>query len=226
MSIPVTCPSCLKRFQVNDKFAGKTGPCPNCKQPIKVPSKSEEVVVHAPEEFESGGRGTTGKLVLKPIGREETKITPLTIVIIVAAVVLTFVVAFVGQGVFKTYSIASAIGLLLISPPAAFAGYAFLRNDELEPHRGTELYLRSLACGVAYVLLWGVFIYALDRYPPAEIWMWAVLVAPFIALGTGASWIILELEPGNAFCHYAFYLIITVLLRAVAGLGWIWSFKV
>jgi hypothetical protein len=226
MSISVTCPACLKRFQVNDKFAGKSGPCPNCKQPIKVPAKSEEVVVHAPEEFESGGRGATGKLALKPIGREETKITPLTIVIIAAAVVLTFVAAFVGRGLFATSIVASAIGLLLISPPAAFAGYSFLRNDDLEPHRGAELYLRSLACGVAYAVLWGVFTYAFVRYPPTEIWMWGILVAPFIALGTGAAWIILELEPGNAFCHYAFYLIITVLLRAVAGMGWIWNFKV
>ena len=41
MPIQVTCPSCLKRFQVSDKFAGKSGPCPNCKKSLRVPDKSE-----------------------------------------------------------------------------------------------------------------------------------------------------------------------------------------
>ncbi|MCC6124906.1 MAG: hypothetical protein IT426_08090 [Pirellulales bacterium] len=230
MSISVTCPGCLKRFQVNDKFAGKSGPCPNCKKTIRVPDKSEEVVVHAPEEFESGGRGATGKLVLKPIAREETKITPLFIAAIAAAVAAIFIGDWIlGKTLFQKVVIFGgldvfvALGLLLISPPAAFAGYAFLRNDDSEPFRGTELYLRSLICGAAYVVLWGVFIYALHRVNPVEIWTWGVLAAPFILGGTAAAWITLDLEPGNAFTHYAFYLIVTNLLRWAAGLGWIWK---
>jgi hypothetical protein len=228
MSISVTCPGCLKRFQVNDKFAGKSGPCPNCKKTIKVPDKSEEVVVHAPEEFESGGRGVTGKLALKPIAREDTKITPLFIAAIAAVVLLVFVGAFIGnsaklfQDGLKGY-IFCAIGLLLVSPPAALGGYNFLRNNDLEPFRGTELYLRALICGAAYIVLWGVFIYALHRVNPVEIWTWGVLVAPFLLVGSAAAWITLDLEPGNAFTHYAFYLIVTNLLRWAAGLGWIWD---
>lgn len=224
MSISVTCPGCLKRFQVNDKFAGKSGPCPNCKKTIRVPDKSEEVVVHAPEEFESGGRGATGKLVLKPIAREETKITPLFIAAIAAAVVLIFIGAFIGNYA-KLFqegmkgNIFCAIGLLLVSPPAALAAYAFLRNDDLEPFRGTELYLRSLVCGAAYVVLWGVFFYKFD---PNVTWTWIISV-PCLIGGTAAAWITLDLEPGNAFTHYAFYLIVTNLLRWAAGLGWIWK---
>jgi hypothetical protein len=225
MSISVTCPGCLKRFQVNDKFAGKSGPCPSCKKIIKVPDKSEEVVVHAPEAFEHGGRGIDGKLALKPIDREETKITPLMIALIAGAVVLIFIGAFVGNkaGLFKDSIIFSAIGLLLISPPAALAAYSFLRNDELEPFRGTALYIRSLICGAAYLILWGVFSYALHRVNPEDYLMWGVLVVPFLIAGTAAAWASLDLEPGNAFCHYAFYLIVTVVLRCVAGMGWIWN---
>ena len=35
MAIDVTCPSCHTRFQVSDKFAGKSGPCPKCKNTIR-----------------------------------------------------------------------------------------------------------------------------------------------------------------------------------------------
>jgi hypothetical protein len=227
MSIAVTCPGCLKRFQVNDKYAGKSGPCPSCKKIIKVPAKTEEVVVHAPEEFESGGRSTTGKLVLKPIQREETKITPVTIAVIAAAVALIFIGAFVSgrMDLFQKNIILSAIGLLLISPPTALAGYTFLRNNDLEPHRGMELYLRLLACGIAYVVLWGVFYYAFGRVQPDAIWTWGILATPFLLAGTAAAWIGLEIEPGNAFMHYAFYLIVTIIFRWCAGLDWIWNYK-
>jgi hypothetical protein len=226
MSISVTCPSCLKRFQVSDKYAGKSGPCPNCKKNLKVPDKSEEVVVHAPEAFEHGGRGIDGKLALKPIDREETKITPLLIVSIAVGVVLIFVGDWVlGRALFHKVvlfgfiDVFIAIGLLLISPLVAFAAYSFLRNDDLEPYRGTELYLRSLACGAAFVVLWGVFYY---KFNPADGWTW-VMAVPCLIAGTAAAWISLDLEPGSAFCHYAFYLIVTVILRWVAGMGWIWN---
>jgi cation transport ATPase len=230
MSIPVTCPGCLKRFQVNDKFAGKSGPCPNCKKIIKVPAKTEEIVVHAPEEFEHGGRGASGKLVLKPIDREESKITPLLIAIIIAAILLIFVgdwifgkILFNKVVLFGFLDVFVTVGLLIVSPLTAFAGYSFLRNEELEPYRGTTLYVRTLICGAAYVILWGVFMYAFHKFAPADILNWGVLVVPFLVAGTAAAWVTLDLEPGNAFCHYAFYLFVTVLLRWIAGMGWIWQ---
>jgi hypothetical protein len=219
----------LKRFEVNDKFAGKSGPCPKCKQIIKVPDKAEEVVVHAPTEFEHGGRGVDGKLALKPIDREESKITPLFIASIAGSIVLVFVLAFVGNSVrlFQagiTGTIFCAVGLLLVSPPTAMAGYAFLRNNDLEPHRGTSLYIRSLICGAIYAILWAIFTYAFNKVLPGdEIIKWGILVVPFIIAGTAAAWVSFDLEPGNAFCHYAFYLLVTNLLRWAAGLGWIWQ---
>ena len=73
MPIQVTCPGCLKRFTVNDKFAGKSGPCPSCRKVIKIPDKSEEVVIHAPEQ--SGPKDSTGKSVLKPLRRKEVKLS-------------------------------------------------------------------------------------------------------------------------------------------------------
>ncbi len=78
MSIQITCQKCHKRFKVSEKFAGKSGPCPNCKATIRVPEKSEEIVIHAPENL--GPRNASGQAVLKPIEREEVQATPVAVV--------------------------------------------------------------------------------------------------------------------------------------------------
>ena len=60
MPISVVCPSCKARFNVSEKFAGQKGPCPKCKQPIVIPAVQEEVKVHVPEQFQSGGKDSKG----------------------------------------------------------------------------------------------------------------------------------------------------------------------
>ena len=49
MAINVICPGCHTRFKVSDKYAGVEGPCPKCKVKIKIPEKSDEVVIHTPD---------------------------------------------------------------------------------------------------------------------------------------------------------------------------------
>ena len=66
MSILVVCPGCRKRFSVSDKFAGQTGPCPNCKAKIRVPTKEEEVKIHGPTEFATGTQDARGDITAKP----------------------------------------------------------------------------------------------------------------------------------------------------------------
>ena len=77
MPIQVTCPGCLKRFSVADKFAGQKGPCPKCKQIITIPKKEDEVVIHAPDHSEAGAVGASGRNVLKTFKRKDTKFQPL-----------------------------------------------------------------------------------------------------------------------------------------------------
>lgn len=229
MSILVVCPGCKKSFQVSDKFAGKTGPCPKCKTVIRVPTKAEEVQVHAPEEFGTGGRGATGQLALKPIARSKFVLKPVVVGAIVGAIVLVIVLTLVGRwlelfqgATFGAYAI-RAIGLLIVSPALAIAAYTFLRDDELEPYRGIELYVRAAICAVIYMSLWGGFVYAKGLFPPVELWQWFIIAPPFFIVGAVAGWLSFDIEASNGFFHYAFYVLVTVLLGALGGLGWVWQ---
>ena len=71
MPIPVVCPGCKARFTVSDQFAGRTGPCPKCKQPLKVPTPAAKaVVIHEPEAPVASSTGT-GKAPTAPIKRRD-----------------------------------------------------------------------------------------------------------------------------------------------------------
>ncbi len=226
MAIQVVCTGCKKSFKVDDKHAGKTGACPSCKAPIKVPLKSEEVKVHAPDEFSGGGKGVTGKLLLKPIARQQTRIKPLAAAAIGGAVVAAIVAAFVLRGAISqantTGYILRVVGLLLVTPPLVIAAYTFLRDDELEPHRGRLLFLRAGICSLVYMILWAVFGYLKVTVFPIDIWQWLVVAPPLLGVGMLAGWLSFDLEPTNGFFHYAFYGVVTMVLGWIAGLGWPW----
>ena len=224
MSILVVCPKCHTRFKVSDKFAGKSGACPKCKGTIRVPTKEEEVQVHTPTEFAGGGRGATGKLALKPIARQETRLHPVAATAVVAAVFAVFITAWIAGGVFRDSLFARAVGLLLVSPPLVIAGYAFLRDDdELEPYRGKALCLRAGFCTVAYAVLWGVLGYVSSYLLDVEVWNWLIVAPPLLIAGAFAAFACFDLEFGAGFFHYAFYVLVTMLLRWTIGMGWVWQ---
>jgi hypothetical protein len=225
MPIIVVCPGCRKSFSVNEKFAGKSGPCPNCKQILRVPTKTEEVKIHVPEAFAGGGKSTQGKLITKPIARTDVRLQPVAVASIVASVLVVLVVTWIGgQSQWFDPWYIQAIGLLLVSPPLVIAAYAVLRDAELEPFRGKALGLRAAGCGLAYIVLWGVFAALKARgVITGELWIWLFLVPPFVALGGGAAMALLNLEFGDGMLHYGFYLVATLLLRWVAGMKWVWD---
>jgi hypothetical protein len=224
MPISVMCPACKARFSVSEKFAGKKGPCPKCKAPITIPEVvAEEIKIHVPEQFASGGKDSKGRAVSKPIPREETKVKPLGVVAVVAATILALGAALAVR--FVGYKLPFIVaGLLIISPPLAAAGYSFLREDELEPYRGRSLLVRTTLCGLAYAALWGLFT-PLPAYGllTGEVWQWVFIAPLFAAIGAAVSWACLDLDFGSAAVHYAFYVIVTVILRAVAGLPHLWN---
>jgi hypothetical protein len=229
MPILVSCPGCKKSFNVDDKFAGKTGPCPHCKTKITVPQKQPEVTVHAPAEFSGGGKSTTGKLVLKPIAREKTRITPLGIAALgggaVAAIGYAVAIRLMAAepGSMKQI-VLCGVGLLSIAPPLAVAAYTVLRDVELEPYRGQELYIRAAICGLIYALLWAGFAYVKHVLGQIDLPYWLLVAPPFVIVGGMAGKFSFDLETANGFFHYAFYVAVTVLLGLIAGVsGAIWA---
>ncbi|MEN6405749.1 MAG: hypothetical protein ABFC77_04675 [Thermoguttaceae bacterium] len=225
MSIIVVCPGCRKSFKVSDQFAGRSGPCPKCKRILKVPDKSQEVKVHAPEEFSGGGKSVSGKLVIKPEAFVPVRFQPVTVALIIATVLCVLVLAWGGgrTGLFYNPVILVA-SLLAISPLLAVAAYGMLCDAELEPYRGVPLYVRSAICGLAYAALWGVFaLMTLRGLVTGDLWNWCLIAPPMVVVGGMFAMASLDLRFGDAMLHYGFYVLATVVLRWVAGMKWVWD---
>ncbi len=229
MAIDVTCPGCKTRFQVSEKFAGKQGPCPKCKFVIKIPELKDQVVIHAPEV--SGPKDSTGQLVLKPILRKETRLTAVQIVAIVGAVVVVLLVAlflrirFEGKVPDHEFPLGILIGgSIVLAPLLAFAGYTFLRDNELEPYRGMELILRLIPCTLVYPGLWGLvwLVFGYLEITP-QLWHFGVAIPVLVAIGAFAAHLSLDLEPAQAAFHCGMYLTATVMLRLIVGLPAAWT---
>ena len=225
MAIQVTCPGCFTKFTVADKFAGQKGPCKKCKTIIEIPKLEDQVVIHAPEHHEAGAVGVSGRHALKTYRRQDTKFQPLVFAAAIGTVLVMLLVALVLRGQEKPTWLL-ALGAIILGPPLSWAGYTFLRDDELEGYMGTNLALRSLACGLVYALLWGVYLFIGNQWFGAEsfakgleIWQMLVLAVPIGAMGTMAAYVGLDLEPLNGFFHWALYFAATVLLRLVIGLS-------
>lgn len=225
MPINVTCPGCLKRFSVADKFSGQKGPCPQCKTIITIPKKEDEVVIHAPDHSEAGAVGAGGRHALKTYKRTDTKFQPLVFTAVIGAVLVMLLIALVLRSTGNISTAILAAGAIVLGPPLAWAGYTFLRDAELEAYHGMPLILRSLACGLVYALLWGVYMFLGNRFfgndftNGLQIFQIVVLLVPIFAGGTLAAYASFDLDPGSAFFHFALYFATTVVLRLVVGLS-------
>ena len=226
MPIQVTCPGCLKRFSVSEKFAGKEGPCPQCKTVITIPKPGEEVVIHE-AQHEAGAVGTGGRHALKTYRRKDTKFKPVVFAAVAVGVLLTFVAALLLRSMAADSWWPAILGAVALGPPLAGAGYTFLRDAELEPYAGPSLLIRSAACGFVYALMWGVFAYLgeqvfgdKDFSTPLALETFQLLIVSAIVLGIGtfAAYVSFDLEPFAAFFNCALFFAATVLLRLVAGL--------
>jgi hypothetical protein len=226
MAIEVTCPGCTKSFKVSDQFAGKKGPCPNCKTVITIPaSAGPAVVIHAPDT--SGPKGDSGAPVLKPIRRKDTKATPALIATIVVGAVLAIIGARVMRFAVSEPTtlrvIALAFGALVLAPLLVFGGYSFLRDQELEPYRGRAMIVRVAICSAVYAVLWAAYAYlpplmGLDLSPTVL----AFVVPLMVVAGAFAAFASLDLDYGAGAMHYGLYLLATVILCFVANVQ-LWS---
>ena len=225
MPITVVCRSCHQRFQVSDKFAGRQGPCPKCKATIYIPKPEEEVKIHTPEHSEASAKGVSGQLVLKPIAREKTRLARWQIIALAVGLVGVLVVAIAMRWFPDLRQIAAMVGLLLLSAPLAAAAYAFLRDPELEPHSGMALWTRAGICAAIYMSCWAFYVWGMRYFVPlamvqssGDIWKW-VFIGPLFGLaGATAALATFDLDLGNGFFHFCFYVVITLLLALLMGL--------
>ncbi len=221
MPIQVTCPGCRTRFRVSDEHAGKQGSCPKCGEAIKVPSQEEEVVIHAPEHSERGALDSQGRPVLKPVAWTDAKFHPAIFGAVLGVAIVAFAVALIFRGE-SPNPVLLTIGAILLGPPLAWAGYSFLRDAEFEGYSGSSLWIRSLACGLVYALLWGVYAFVYQRLwgdAAPETWQLLLLGPALFGVGTFAAYVCFDLEPSNGFFHYGLYVAMTVLLRMTMGLS-------
>lgn len=225
MAINVTCPGCHTRFTVADQHAGKEGPCPKCKKPITIPKPDEQVVIHAPTP--DGPTDAQGRSVLKTFKKKDAVFDPMVATGVGVVVLLTLLAAFLLRGSEQAQNVfLLGGGAVLMGPLLSWAGYSFLRDQELQPHTGLNLWARCLGCGVAYALAWGAYVLIASQIGESnwetaglELWQMAFAASVAILIGTFAAFAALDLEPMMAFLHCGMYFVVTVGLRWVMALA-------
>jgi hypothetical protein len=222
MSIRVTCGKCHTRFNVSEKFAGKEGPCPKCKSKIKIPSKSEEVVVHEPEM--TGPKNSQGQAVLNPIRRKEVSFTGVHIALIVSLLVgflvcgLVFNFTFADKREFPSAIL--WISAIVMAPPICFAAYFMLRDQELGGFLGKELWVRVLICSAIYALFWVAMPIAKYAFSDSyETGSWILALVIMAGGGAAAGMLCFDLDYLMGLVHYGLYLGFCLLGRLIAGIG-------
>jgi hypothetical protein len=219
MPIPVLCPGCKSQFTVSDQFAGRTGPCPKCKQPITIPKAVvQAVTIHEPEAAATSSAG--GRAPLAPIKRSDRPVPVAAFVATAGGVLVAMLLAWLCPAAFApgqppAWLLAAAGFVLAI--PCAILGYIGVHDRELEPYRGRSLLVRGLICATVYAGLWC----GKGLLPPeatAEMWQWLFLGPLFFVPGVIAAMATFDLDQGRAVAHFSLYAMLTSLLRWLAGL--------
>ena len=221
MPISVVCSGCFKRFQVSEKFAGKKGPCPNCKTIIDIPA--EQVKVHAPDELISGGKTVKSRTVSTPLARLNTEFNLRDVLLVSGGFLAVLLVAAVLGRLGLGSNLFGLVGLFLIAFPLVFIGQRLLQDaDDLHSLAMSEILRKCAICGAAYPFLWGCFEF-LAKYMQADGVFIAVYLIPFALFSLFVAHVVFDFDFARGLFHYLVFFIPVVLLRGLLGLGWIWE---
>jgi len=220
MPIQVLCSACKARFSVSDQFAGRTGPCPKCKQPIKIPvPQVQSVTIHEPEAPVATSAGG-GRIPTAPIVRKEKPISVTTVVVVAAGAVFAMICALLVRLAFQageapTWLLAAAA--IVLAVPCVLLGYQIAREREIEPHRGRALIVRCLICALVYAGIWGIRSFVPISMTPDDMWKWLFVGPLFGGVGALAALATLDLDWPAGLAHFSLYMLFTALLRWIAG---------
>ena len=148
--------------------------------------------------------------------------------VILGGVLVVVLLAALLRGAVLENWLVPIIATVLLGPPCAWAGYAFLRDAELEPYRRS----RTLDSRDG---LWAGFCAAVGSLPvhvgeqlfadkvfqttlQLDTYQMFIVVAIVLGLGTFAGYVAFDLEPISAFFNFALFFTITILLRFVVDL--------
>lgn len=222
MSIRVTCNKCHTRFNVSEKFAGKEGPCPKCKTKIRVPMPTEEVRIEAPKT--KGPTDTEGRAIVDPILRKETVLSTVQIVMLVAGIIGFLALAFAMRYVVSDWAsnlgwVVLGVGAFLMALPLIFITYHIIRDNELEPFSGMELWKRIGICAAVFAVTWlalpaAAFAFNGDYHVVS----WALASIIMFAAGAVASMGSFEFEWLLGAVHYGLYFAVAIVARLLADL--------
>ena len=223
MSLHVICSGCLKRFQVNVRFAGKQGPCPNCGTIISIPDES--VKMHSTDGEETA-KEDQRNASLHPIPRNDLVFEPDQVKRCTAAV-LTVLLLAGTLGCIPMYagirSIVGTLGLCFVAFPLTLFGYHMARSrEQIFAFTGKELYWRTGTVAAGYVLLWVGFEYFLAIIH-ADGFISMLYLMAFAVLAVFLVQPLLEMERSDAFLHFCIFGLSVIILRFLMGLGWFWA---
>jgi uncharacterized protein (DUF486 family) len=219
MAISVVCKKCQTRFNVSDKFAGQTGPCPKCKNPITIPKSNAAVTIHEPAKPATSSQ--SGQMPTAPIVFEENPVSPVVITLVISGLFMSLLAAFAAGRLFQspegTVAVPTwllAVSAVAVALPTTRIGYAMFRDKELEAYSGRSLFLRLLICSVVYAGLWWLRSFLGTEL---ELWQWTFVIPFFLFTGGLAAVTSLDLEWETGVGHYALYVFVTALMRYLAG---------
>ncbi len=226
MAIGVICPGCMTSFEVDDRFAGKKGPCPKCGHIIEIPK--EKLVVHAPDGVTSGGK--TKKLVghdARPILQQRFAFT--------GKQVFWGVMGTLGAAAFlfligcaHSHVLSMIVGILAafgIAFPIADFGYMLIRDDDdLEMFLGNERHKRALFASLVFAASWIAF-EIFVAFLGGQGVMACLYLIPIAAVGSFGALIFFDCNFGKALLVYLLFAFAAIIGRGLLFMpnGWIWK---
>lgn len=220
----------MTSFEVDDRFAGKKGPCPKCGHLIEIPK--EKLVIHAPDDITEGGK--TRKNVghdARPIQQRLFTLSGRQVAVGFGGVVMVFLLSYL-VGLAHSPVLSTIIGALLafgIAFPIADFGYMLIRDEnDLEIYLGNERHIRALKAAVVFAASWIVFELFVHFLGGTGLFACLYLI-PIAAIGSFGALIFFDCNFGSALLVYLMFAFSAIICRGLIytdGMkpnGWIWQ---